>query len=320
MNYGNPLKCLADKNKIIFQGGAGTGKTHLALEIAKSFTQNGSVLLICFNRGLKNYLKNQTLNYSKIDVKSINEVITVLEIKEFNEDDITTKILEKNFFYESIIIDEAQDFKREWWNIIFNSSNNSKSNIYIFLDNNQKIYKNSDYFNLLGKNDFRKIPLSKNFRNSKNIHNLIKGFYNGSDYFCDSVKGEKISLLECKNKLDVYLNDLLKKLIHENGILPNQITVLTAMTLDQNYFNFLTNNSLFNFTNCESPKVNHVIIDSIYRYKGLENDVVIILNLSEKDDDFNLLYTGLSRAKLLLYVIDQSSIIFSLKKIIDLNR
>ena len=43
----------AFKNKIIFQGGAGTGKTHLALEIAKSFTQNGSVLLICFNRGLK---------------------------------------------------------------------------------------------------------------------------------------------------------------------------------------------------------------------------------------------------------------------------
>ena len=58
----------AFKNKIIFQGGAGTGKTHLALEIAKSFTQNGSVLLICFNRGLKNYLKNQITNYSKIDV------------------------------------------------------------------------------------------------------------------------------------------------------------------------------------------------------------------------------------------------------------
>ena len=51
----------------------------------------------------------------------------------------------------------------------------------------------------------------------------------------------------------------------------------------------------------------------------LKNDVVIILNLSEKDDDLNLLYTGLSRARLLLYVIDQSSLINSLK-IIDLNK
>ena len=87
----------AFKNKIIFQGGAGTGKTHLALEIAKSFTQNGSVLLICFNRGLKNYLKNQITNYSKIDVRSIHEVITDLDIKDFNEDEIATKILSKNF-------------------------------------------------------------------------------------------------------------------------------------------------------------------------------------------------------------------------------
>ena len=51
------------KNRILFQGGAGTGKTHLALEISKSFTQNGNVLLICFNRGLKNYLKNQITGF-----------------------------------------------------------------------------------------------------------------------------------------------------------------------------------------------------------------------------------------------------------------
>ena len=65
-------------------------------------------------------------------MRSIHEVITDLDIKDFNEDEIATKILSKNFFYESIIIDEAQDFKREWWNIIFNHSIVQNQYIYFF--------------------------------------------------------------------------------------------------------------------------------------------------------------------------------------------
>ena len=74
--------------------------------------------------------------------------------------------------------------------------------------------------------------------------------------------------------------------------------------------------SIFNFTNCESPIQKHIIFDTIYRYKGLENDIIILINLSKISFDLNLLYTGLSRARLILTIVDDTSTIKQLKKII----
>ncbi len=306
-------------NKIIFQGGAGTGKTQLAIEIAKSFSKSGNTLLLCFNRGLKNFLNSCIFQNQNIKIMSINECISHLSIKKFNEAEIVDSILKKNFFFESIIIDEAQDFKQEWWNIIFNSINNKKSHIYIFIDNNQKIYNQNHNLLFIKKYDFKSIALSKNYRNTKNIHNLISAFYDGTNYENSSLRGEKVRLIEKLLDFEKQIIELLSKLIHQNGVYPNQISILTAIpTSDSNILNII-DNSIFKSTTCENPIENHIVIDSIQRYKGLENDVVILLHSSEKDNDLNLIYTGLSRAKLLLYVIDENSFLSKMGKIIKTN-
>lgn len=303
------------QNKIIFQGGAGTGKTNLAIEISKTFAIKGKVLLVCFNKGLKNYFKEQITNNNFIDIKSINELISDLNIKNFTEDEITNRLLEFNIFYDSVVIDEAQDFKIEWWNLIFNLIHNSNSNIYVFYDNNQKIYGKAEITPLLN-NNFKKVFLSKNFRNSKNIHNFIKYFYEGTDYISNEIAGEKIFLKEINGKQNQIINEYLKKLIHENDIMPNQISILSGTSLSENEKKLLQKETIFNFTNCESPIQKHIIFDTIYRYKGLENDIIILINLSKISFDLNLLYTGLSRARLILTIVDDTSTIKQLKKII----
>ena len=315
--------CIAVKegflNKIVFKGGAGTGKTHLAIEIAKNFSISGKTLILCFNRGLKNYLFNSLGTKSNIDVKSISECIAYLEIENFDENEVVEKLIQKNFFYDSIIIDEAQDFKIEWWSLIFNAINDKKSNIYIFYDNNQKIYNQKESLNFLNQNNFKFIELKINYRNTKNIHNLICEYYHGSEYKNLSLRGEKIKLLDIGKSLKVTLDRLLINLINEHDISPHDISILSSVTINKQYLNDLLESSHFKFTNCEVPLMNHLIIDTVQRYKGLENEVVILINTSDNSEDLNLIYTAFSRAKLLLIIIDHKAFIEKIDKLTKIS-
>jgi hypothetical protein len=306
-------------NKLSFQGGAGTGKTYIALEFAKRFNEkNSNVLFLCFNNGLKNFLCNQLSNMKFIKVMTINEYIFSLNINILDQENIETEILKQSSFFQNIIIDESQDFKNEWWKIVELSLEKQSSNMLIFNDNNQKIYKDvfqdNNFFN-----DFKKIELNQNFRNTLNIHLLVRNYYNGHSYKSNSIRGEKIKFLEEDSEnYDELLNNLLENLIIENDISLEKISILNCDTVKSDDYAKFNSKIKFNLKKCDSNISNAITYDSVYRYKGLENDVVIIINLSNKSNNIELLYTALSRAKIMLYVVDNSNIIKLLKNLIQL--
>ena len=127
-------------NKVHVRGGAGSGKTLLALWAAKALAAKGQrVLFICYNRVLASWLKRKE-GSSTISIYSFHILARETVLKALipfdvpNENDREAR---RNFFeaeapalfsqaidaldeqnlprYDVVVIDEAQDFHRDWW-------------------------------------------------------------------------------------------------------------------------------------------------------------------------------------------------------------
>ena len=109
-------------DRIVVKGGAGTGKTIIAIESAKRLAFNkNKVLLTCFNKQLGLWLKSQFSNeeLDYITVGNIHSVVYSLLDNEISSIDTfkdeapykILKLVEKGDFeyFDSIIVDEAQD-------------------------------------------------------------------------------------------------------------------------------------------------------------------------------------------------------------------
>lgn len=209
------------KSKAAFIGSAGTGKTFIAVKkIIHEFKQNDqvSVLYLCYNRTLKGFVRNVLLTQLKLSnvkkkkgahrltIRNIDSFIFKLikdydqKIHKYNEYIQAVKksdqkaimslfkelITHKEFKtkYDVILIDEAQDFKKEHFTLLsFLLKDPIKSRVWIFYDNSQTIFQNDiesiplDFLGLNGSQD--KIFLSVNLRNTKNI---VDWYKKESDY------------------------------------------------------------------------------------------------------------------------------------------
>jgi superfamily I DNA/RNA helicase len=98
------------------------------------------------------------------------------------------------------------------------------------------------------------------------------------------------------------------------GIKYNQIAVLTGNKFGRSseILRSLLDEKDF-FISAEDINVNGVVLDSIKRFKGLEKDVVILVEIEEILDFNHLMYVGLSRARLILDIISNSKVIEMLK-------
>ena len=110
---------------------------------------------------------------------------------------------------------------------------------------------------------------------------------------------------------------LLKKLVEDEKFHPSQITLLTP------HGSNIKEIKNAKYSNTKSIEGLGVTISSIFQFKGLENDIVILLvpNYQSLEATYirnplNLVYVGISRAKYLLYVIGSKEV----KKIINWDK
>ena len=102
------------------QGGAGTGKTVLAVEKARRLSQNQKVVYLCFNRMLVEYLKKKYKEeLPNVDFTNLYSLTAkALKKVKVEKQDILyfLKHLEDYpdiWNYDSVIIDEGQDFSND---------------------------------------------------------------------------------------------------------------------------------------------------------------------------------------------------------------
>lgn len=161
---------LLENQRVLVEGTAGSGKTLLALEFALTLVDRGErVLFLCYNRHLCAWLQEQ----AKHDPRA-HRAGSLLEISTFHAcarrlakragvdfdvptdgeqtfwDDEVPLIMEQALdvlrsrgqseTFDSVVVDEAQDFSPDWWVSIDSlSTARQAGRLYAFLDMNQSL-------------------------------------------------------------------------------------------------------------------------------------------------------------------------------------
>ena len=318
---------LKGNKNIITTGPAGSGKTIIAKTLAQDFiSQDSKVLFLCFNRTLANKIRYEfDRNESLIEVSTFHsfarKIIGLYDTnwwkdystnEDFWELDVPVKLEECLPFYEDkfdvIIIDEGQDFKEFWFELIF-SLGKENSGKYIFMDEMQDIF--GHYTQIPNKELFMKYSLPENCRNTKTIIKyLSKVIGKEVKSFQNSPEGEEVVFKNFKNQVEEqkYLLDEIKVLTREQGLKAEQILVLLNSTkaesclADTNKAGKIDIKALDNKGRFQKDAINYT---SINTFKGLEADIVFIVDADKipLEQKHEKLYTEASRAKHKLYVL-----------------
>ncbi|MGO4599686.1 NERD domain-containing protein [Terrabacter sp. 2RAF25] len=148
------------------RGGAGSGKTILALTQAKDLTRGQGdrkaqrVALVCYSIGLSQYFKRQLAgvprNHRPAFVGSFEDLANLWGIvtashdrndAAFWERDLAARMAEvasalpdgKRF--DAVIVDEAQDFADHWWHPLMKAlRDEDEGGLYVYSDENQRIF------------------------------------------------------------------------------------------------------------------------------------------------------------------------------------
>jgi hypothetical protein len=326
------LSLLRNQKKAAISGGAGTGKTVLALEKAKSLAASGvKTLLLCYNSPLADHLKEITHDVEHLHAMSFHQLCKFFSdvasdktgrdfIKESLEQNrgkdkfdvcfpyaLDEAIPHVDLKFDAIIIDEAQDFRDDYWMPIDTLLEDDKSkHLYVFFDPNQQLYEKNTYFPITDP----PYPLSFNCRNTKIIHDLAYQFYEGDQIESSPIPGEPVetivgpSLKVQSKRLHSHLLDLLKK----DGVSPSDICILVPSENTNDFVKLLRERPLPTgaaWIEKEMGQRNKICIETVKRFKGLEATYIYFWGADEYNriDHPELLYVTISRAKSRLCVV-----------------
>ena len=321
-------------NKCLIQGDAGTGKTIMALELARrNILNEKKIAFFCFNNKLGTKLHKSlkellTNNDKKIYVGTLHSFLslgTQLKYPEEKEkiNNFYNEILPLDFLlrndeshedekYDLIIIDESQDLLTANYLEVFDSilKGGIKNGNWVFFGDfsNQAIYLNNPHeaLELLSsRTEFTKFPTLKiNCRNTQRIalqNTLLTGI-EIPEFTSRTIEGDEIvNMFPAKNKQQQCIEGVILSL-EKKGIPLNEITLLSPKRLENTYL-------------WESPYLNKkfsfgLSFHTIHSFKGLENTFIILFDFDEISsvEAQRLLYVGISRAKQKLYLILENNL------------
>lgn len=295
--------------RVLVRGAAGTGKTVLALNSAiQSASVGRKTLLLCFNRPLAQHLRSVAAGRANLTVDNIDAFATRV-VGDMGEDTSDLDLLpyqladiaaETALSFDAIYIDEAQDFKSEWWDAIdCLLANASSSTLHLFLDSNQNIYEGGGIERF---DSWLSVDLSINCRNTREIAFHVNRLGN-LDIPTKAGSGPAPLLVKLgkKSSMPEQLSELLRNVRETFDFRPEEIVVLTDSS---NARDEISRNLL----DSSADELHHVHVETIHRFKGLESEAVIcVLELRNTeistDELARIGYIGLSRARVVLAVL-----------------
>lgn len=299
------LDFISDQGNASIQGGAGTGKTFIAVEQAKRFSDYGEVLFLCFNRYLYKHLENNCFHknveylnihtfinrFSSDNILSNEELLKVLKTIDFSE-----------LNYKFIIIDEAQDFDNKILSLIVEKATESNIRCFVFYDKNQLLY--SDKMPAI-LNDFEcKLTLNKNCRNTFKILSTTNSPMNlpiRTDEYCIEGIMPRLYISTDKDKIVDKIGESINNYL-SNGYKLDDIVILTLNTEDSS---ILSSISKINNYDISHEKIEgKILFTTAKKFKGLESNIVILVDFNSDviatDELTRLFYVSTSRARQLL--------------------
>ncbi len=323
------LKVLRYQRRAAIIGGAGTGKTLLAIEKASQLAESGlRVLFVCYNKNLAEWIKSK-LQHDLVDVMTFHSLVghmvqraQVPMPRTKNWDDFNaiapdvlvdaTNILHApganpDLLYDAIVVDEGQDFEDTWWIGLLDTLKEPDTGIfYVFFDDNQRIFTQISQIPMDGD----PLYLDENLRNTQHIHERLKPYSRDKNAECIGPEGRPVEIIPAADAQAERreLQRVLHRLVNEEGIQPEDIIVLTPASEKRSQWK--SDDQLGNFIltwqlDTEMPMAARIC--TIYSYKGLESPVVILTELHALRPEIanQLLYVGLSRARHHVVVIGE---------------
>lgn len=327
-------------DRVLVEGVAGSGKTLLALHRALAFAREGKrTLFVCFNKELAVWIRRRvhedpttkefrhvlfvkhfhglaaelaaeaSIDFHPAGGGSRTEAFWDNEVPDLMEQAVLDLgISGRDIHFDTIVVDEAQDFSLGWWYVLTQSLlSNVDGPLYAFMDPNQSLrgevqrpeVEFSVRFNLtINCRNTRRIAAA-----SASILDIEPGLFERSPIGCTL----RVLRSNSSRQQKGLVMQELRSLLHNEGVSPRQIAVIGPAAKD--------NGSLSDLADIDGvPLVTSaeewydgdgVLVTTARSFKGLEAEVIMLYDLGGFSRLFRRedLYVACTRAKVLLIAV-----------------
>jgi hypothetical protein len=298
---------MEENRRVLCRGGAGTGKTFLASELAKRWTAAGArVMLVCKSLWLKQFL-DARLGMPDLVVATVEGLPIEAKRTGFER-------------FDALIVDEGQDLMSmndldlldrhlmgglldgRW--CIFHDVNNQRGLVG---------ETDAEGWELLLESHPVRIPLTTNCRNTRAILEKVQEVTGCDMGTRGAGEGPEVTIRRFEGAMGAAreLAAELSFLIREQEVAPSDITILSGVEFSDSCVSQLNSRSLKRIRvldeySLRSFPPEEISFACIKDFKGLENLHVIVVDLDEQGKSLRNranLYVGMSRAKAYLCLI-----------------
>ena len=323
------LDWLKETRRLLVKGCAGSGKTLLALEKATRLAREGKrVLLLCYNIPLADWLRTR-VQHEGLDIAvhhfhGLCQIVAeeaglpfpvpdnpeqLTEFYDIQAPALLEAGLKSTGFrkFDAVLVDEGQDFMPEWWILIEELLEEPKSGLlYVFYDPDQNIFGRQFGFLM----DEAKLTLDRVCRNSRQITGFMNSLAGTRHLPADfSVEGPPPEIHDVETEIAERekVERIVRSLVQNKGVAPAKIVIVGKRRR--------SNSSLADVGSLAGcPLVDEASVQefvgkiryaTIYRFKGLEADCVILLGFDKPAEGRidRLQYCAASRAKSVLCAV-----------------
>ena len=318
----NILDALSNFQDLQFVGGAGTGKTFIAVKKAiRDYKAGKRVLVTCSSEELSQYIYAQLLkDYQEIDCFSFKQLMVLYSGEEKIQEIINIQgdfldvlpELKDAQKYDSIIVDEAQDFDEDMGLCITAFLKVCHKTFYVFYDENQNIYARS-FGNAF---DFKLPPivLRYNIRNTGRIYSYATNTTGlGTETVANILLGVEPEVTSFTNeKLAVQrIENIVNRLVQKEYVPLESIIILSNMPYEDSILRNTDGlGAILIDKSQNSGKINDGTVSffEAQHFKGMESDIIIYINHTGNGLAENQCakYVALTRARYFMYIINVS--------------
>lgn len=318
------LDCLYNYNQVQIMGGAGTGKTFIAMKKAIRDCLDGkNVLFTCCSKDLACFIRKKLDCFQDIVVYCYEELMQNIlgDIYSTLQCDVNgqrqcfeavTKILDRMKF-DSIIVDEAQDFSLDMGLTIKSLLLNEElSTLYVFYDKNQNVFK-MDFENAFAI-DAKPYVLRYNIRNTGSIYKYaVDRTKLGEDTVANSIFGVEPEIHSYNSKVQAIkaISTVVNRLVKKEYVPTHSIVIVSDIDYPHSILANEKRVGAYNIVNAHFHDVGEgeICFKTVEEFKGLEADVVLYLNhnfvnLPKSNNNYRKDYVAITRARYYLYIID----------------
>ena len=292
---------LTNIRQFYVRGGAGTGKTWIAMKMAEQESNGGTkkVMFLCVSPHLALMVREKLTD--KIDVYNIDILIKKIclypdKYRAPKYEGITDSIKENIEKYDAIFVDEAQDFSEDLAFLAKSMLRDEQySRLGVFYDDVQVVRDSSfgDAFMILTP----PFLLHENIRNTANIYNwAMDNTELGTDVIVNPVEGpwpvsEKMNDYR---HLEHRLENMFKRFLEDEGLLCSSMVILTEEA-DAFISNFSGSIAKWKLVKEYSDGIDEIKVSSVEDFKGLESDMIVYVHTQKTTDNLN--YIAYTRAR-----------------------